>query len=316
MRMVKELFALLRQAGTEWYNDNVFEMGAALAYYSIFSIAPLFLVAIAIAGSLFGQQAAEGQVVAQLRDLLGPVTAEAIEGLILHTRRGSTSTWAMIASGISVLVGASWVFGQLQESLNFIWKVRARPNRGLWGLIGNRLLSFLMVFGTGILLLISLVFTTALSALGAVLPAESVAERIVAWRIINGVISFAIITLLFAMIFRHLPDVKIAWSDVWVGAAFTALLFTAGKYLIGLYLGSSDVATPYGAAGSLVLILLWVYYSALIVLFGAEFTRVWADKYGTRLEPSDHAMRIEPCDEVIREGPRDNRVSAPGGPRG
>ncbi len=316
MRTLKELFALLRQAGVQWYNDNVFEMGAALAYYSLFSVAPLLVVAIAIAGLIFGEQAAQGEVVAQLRNVVGPDTAQAIEQMILRTRGAGSTTWAVVGSGISIFLGASWVFGQLQQSLNTIWRVRPRPDAGWWASVRDRLTSFLMVLGTGILLLVSLLLSTFLAAMADLMPAGPVTHNVLAWRVINGVASFLIITLLFAMIFRKLPDVEISWRDVWVGAAFTALLFTAGKYLIGLYLGTSSVVSPYGAAGSLVLVLLWVYYSALIVLFGAEFTQVWANRYGTRLTPSENAEAMRPCDERNPQVPRQDRAPARSTPRG
>lgn len=294
MKLGKKFLALLREASTRWSKDNVPQMGAALAYYSLFSLAPLFLVAIAIAGLVFGEQAARGQIVAQLRDIVGSSTAGAIEELILRSRDYGSSVWTMLVSAISVLIGAMWVFSQLRQSLNTIWGVQPRPGNVLGEMVRDYLLSFAMVFGTGFLLLASLLLTTGLSALSQLMPASALAENIAAWRIVNGVVSFAVITLLFAMLFRQLPDVKIAWSDVWVGATFTALLFTAGKYPISLYLAYGSTMSPYGAAGSLVVVLLWVYYSALIVLFGAECTRVWADQYGTRLLPSDNAVAVTP----------------------
>lgn len=282
---------LFKETFFEWLDDNVQRLGAALAYYTVFSLAPLLIIAIAIAGLAFGQEAAQGQIIGQVEDLLGEQGAKAIQGMIESARQPTAGIVASLLGIIMLLFGATGAFAQLQDALNTIWGVTPKPRRGVIGILKDRLLSFLMVIGVGFLLLVSLVLSAGLAALGKffgnLLP---VPEAIL--QIVNFIVSFGVITLLFGMMYKILPDVKIGWSDVWIGAAMTALLFSVGKFLIGLYLGKSGVASAYGAAGSLVLILLWVYYSSQILLFGAEFTFVYANKYGSRIEPSDNAVLI------------------------
>lgn len=288
---LKAFWGLLTQTYTEWTNDNVPRLGAALAYYTVFSLAPLLIIVIAIAGLAFGREAAQGQIVGQIQGLVGIDGAQAIETMIEHARSKSTGIIAAIIGLFTLLFGASGAFGQLQDALNTIWDVTPKPGRGIWGLIKDRFFSFLMVVGVGFLLLVSLVLSAAIAAVGEYLN-QWMASSAVFWQIVNTAVSLAIITLLFAMTYKVLPDVKLGWSDVWVGAAFTAVLFTIGKLLIGLYLGKSGVGSTYGAAGSLVIILIWVYYSAQILLFGAEFTYVYAAQYGSGVRVADNAVTV------------------------
>jgi membrane protein len=275
------VLALLREVYAEWSKDNALSLGAALAYYTVFSMAPLLVLAIAMAGLVFGRKAAEGQIVAQLADLLGQSAAETVQGMIARASRPAAGALATVVSLATMALGASGVFGQLQQALNQIWEVGRETRRGFRGQLKQRAAAFGMILGIGFLLLVSLVLSAALAALhdflakylplaGQLLPA------------LNFALSFGIITALFAMIFKVLPDVYMHWRDVWPGAAVTALLFTVGKTLIALYLGRTGVTSVYGAAGSLVLILLWVYYSAQILLIGAEFTEVYSRRYGSR----------------------------------
>jgi len=292
MRWLKNAFSLVKEAFQGWMEDGSLELGAALSYYTTFSLAPLLVIAISIASLVFGRAAVEGRLFGEIRGLVGPESAATIQSMIASAGRRGSGTLATVVSVVVILFGASGVFGQLQTSLDRIWHVAPKPDRGVWGLLRDRFLSFGMVLGVGFLLLVSLAVSAALAALSAFatgsLPA--VAPLLQA---IGFVVSFAVVTALFAMIFRFLPDAKVGWRDVWVGAIATALLFTIGRTLIGLYLGRATVSSSYGAAGSLIVVLLWVYYSAQILFFGAEFTKVWAVRYGGRIVPDENAMRVQ-----------------------
>jgi membrane protein len=237
---------------------------------------------------VFGEEAAQGGIEDQLRGLLGPQGANAVEEIIKNSDKPKEGSIATIISVVILLFGASGVFGQLQDSLNTIWEVAPKPDRGIMGFIKDRFLSFTMVLGIGFLLLVSLLLSAVLATLSNFLG-HLIPGLTFLWSILNFLISFGVITVLFALIYRVLPDAKIAWGDVWIGSIITALLFTIGKSLIGLYLGNSSVGSTYGAAGSFVVLLLWVNYSAQILFFGAEFTQVYANKYGSRIVPTSNA---------------------------
>jgi membrane protein len=272
--------------------DDAPSLGAALAYYTVFSLAPLLTIAIAIAGFFFGKEAAQGQIFDELRGLIGAEGGKAVEEMVQSaSARPTTGIVATVLSVFLLLFGASGVFGQLQTSLNAIWDIKPKPGRGLFGMIRDRLLSFGFTLVVGFLLLVSLLLTATISFvadwIGGLMPGtEALAQ------IFNLVLSLAMITLLFAMIFKFLPDAKIAWRDVWIGAFLTALLFTAGKFALGIYLAKSDVASSYGAVGSLIVLLLWVYYSSQILFFGAEFTQVYANRFGSRVAPAEDAVAV------------------------
>jgi membrane protein len=287
----KAMFELLKKTFAEWNEDKAPRLAAALAYYTVFSLAPLLIIVIAISGLVFGREAAQGQIVGQIQGLVGEQGAQVIQTMIEGASKPSASILATIIGLATLLLGAGGLFGQLQDALNTIWEVQPKPGRGIFGMLQTRFLSFTLVVGTGFLLLVSLVLSAALQAfsgyLGGLFPNAGIVLQIV-----NILLSFAVITLLFAMIYKVLPDVKIAWSDVWIGAVATALLFTIGKFLIELYLGRSSTASTFGAAGSLVVLLLWVYYAAQILLLGAEFTQVYANQYGSHVVPSKHAMAV------------------------
>jgi membrane protein len=289
---VKDILGILKKAVWDWMEDQAPTLGAALAYYTVFSLAPLLVISISIAGLVFGQEAAQGQIFDQLRSLIGAASAEAVQDVVQNANaKSATGVTATIVGFIALLFGASGVFGQLQASLNAIWGVEPKPGRGLWGIIQDRILSFGFILVVGFLLLVSLILTAAIAFVGewfgGVFPAI---ETLV--QIGNSILSLMVITLLFAMIFKFMPDAKIAWRDVWIGAFTTAALFTVGKLVLGLYLGKSGIGSSYGAAGSLIVLLLWVYYSSQIVFFGAEVTRAYANRFGSRIVPADNTVSI------------------------
>jgi membrane protein len=283
---------LIKDTFSEWSEDKVPRLAAALAYYTAFALAPLLLIAIAVAGLVFGREAATNQIGQQLAGLLGPTAADAVNAMVKAA--GANQGGGIIASIIGVatlLFAASGVFGELQDSLNTIWEVQPKPNQGLMATIKQRFFSFAMVLGVGFLLLVSLALSAALGAVGGIVAGEQAAQSLI-WKAINFVVSFGVTTLLFALIYKVLPDVKIQWRDVWIGALVTALLFTLGKAALGWYLGRPGTTSTYGAAGSFVALLLWVYYSAQILFFGAEFTQVYAKAYGSKIEPAENAVPV------------------------
>ena len=285
----KALWALTKESASAWVDDYASSMGAALAYYSLFSIAPLLLIAITIAGLFFGAEAARGEILEQMRGLIGDEGAVALEGLLKSASQPKNSVIGMVTGVALLVLGATTAFNELQSALDRIWRAPALERQpGIVKLIRSRLLSLGLIAAIGFLLMVSLVASAALSALGKWWGGWFGEWKIVL-EIVNQVVSFAMITGLFAVVYKVLPRVKIAWRDVWVGAMATSLLFTIGKFLIGYYLGTSSVASGFGAAASLVVLLVWVYYSAQIFLFGAEFTWAYSHRHGSRVgqaEPS------------------------------
>ncbi len=295
----KGLVKLLTETFHEWQKDEASRLAASLAYYTSVSLAPLLIVVLAIAGWFFGQEAARGEIVSQIQGLVGTEGASIIETAIENANQPQVSSIASIISIIVLLFGASGVFFELQTALNRIWQVKAKPGQGIGNFIRKRLLSFSVVLGTGFLLLVSLIISAALSAINNYFS-NLVPGIDWLWQILNFALSFAIVTLLFALIYKYLPDVKISWRDVIMGAIITALLFTIGKFVLGLYIGQSSFSSTYGAAGSLIIILVWVYYSAQILFLGAEFTEVYARRYGSKIMPDKHAVRIRQTKESRR----------------
>jgi membrane protein len=282
--MLRGLAALLREAAANWVADHAQSMGAALAFYTIFSIAPLLLIVIAVAGMVFGEEAARGEIVVQLQGLLGTAGARAVQGLLESVRRPADNVPAAVFGVLLLFVAATSVFAELQDALDRIWRAPQRtPHGGLWRLVRARLLSFGMILGIGFLLIVSLAFSAAMRALSRWWDPDSSS-----WATFSGAselaLSLLLLTAVFAMIYKTMPRARIAWRDVWVGAAVTSVLFVAGKWLIGLYIGRSGITSAFGAAASLIVVLLWVYYSAQIFLFGAEFTWVWSHRFGSRKE--------------------------------
>jgi membrane protein len=285
----------LKRTINEFLKDDCTTKAAALAYYITFSLAPLLLIVIGVAGLVFGREEVQGRLQEQIQNLVGSGAASQIQMMIQktgeHTSAGLTST---IVGFITLIVGATTAFAQLQSALNGIWHVKPDPNRGdIRNMLMQRLLSFAMISGVAFLLLVSLVISAALAAFSGMLRSMLPADFSTAvLGVVDWTVSIVIITALFAAVFGVLPDVVVAWRPVWVGAALTALLFTFGKSLIAFYLGRSGIASAYGAAGSLVILLFWIYYSSMIVLFGAEFTKVWAELHGTRAAPRKGAIRV------------------------
>ncbi len=279
---IKTIVKLVKQSVSAWIDDYAASMGAALAYYTVFSIAPLLIIVIAVAGLVFGQEAVHGEIAAQLSGLIGKEGAEAVQSLIASASEPSKGAIATAISVVILLIGATTVFGELQNALDRIWRVPAPPETsGIWQLLSTRLSSFGMVLGLGFLLLVSLVISAGLAAFGTWSGgAFNGWEPLL--QLLELATSFVLITGLFAMIYKFMPRARIAWHDVWIGAAVTAFLFEIGKFLIGLYLGKSGVTSGFGAAGSLVVLLVWVYYSAQIFLLGAEFTWVYAHRHGSK----------------------------------
>jgi membrane protein len=277
-----DLWPLIRKSITSWSDDYAPSMGAALAYYTVFSIAPLLLIVIAIAGLIYGQDAARGALFAQISGLVGNDGAAAIQGLLKSVNKPSASIVATIVGVATLLLGATTVFGELQDALNRIWRAPALVNKGgVWTLLRRRLLAFGMILTIGFLLIVSLVLSAALAAIGAWLGPSFIGWEVLL-HLLNFVVGFGVTTVLFAMIYKIMPRVNIAWRDVWLGAGVTSLLFSIGKFLISLYIGKSSVASGFGAAGSLAVLLVWVYYSTQVFLLGAEFTWVYANQYGSR----------------------------------
>ncbi len=288
---MKDFVGLFKDIFESWNKDKVPQMSAALAYYTIFSIGQLLFIVIALVGLIFGQQAVQGQIFGQVQGLLGAQGAQFVQAAVQSAYNPRAS---LIAGGIGIvtlILGALGVFGQLQDSLNTIWEVQLKPSAGWRGMLQQRLLSFTMLLGIGFLLLVSLVISAALSALvtfmGSYLPmSPSVVEGI------NFFFSLIVITILFAFIFKYLPDAEISWRNVWIGAALTALLFTIGRFAIGFYIGNGRIGTAYGAAGSVIIVLVWVYYASLILFLGAEFTKAFATHYGRGIVPAPNAERV------------------------
>jgi membrane protein len=289
---LKDGVRLIKGTIAEWQEDNVPVLAAALAYYTVFSLAPLLLIAIAIAGSVFGEEAARGELVRQIQGLVGKEGAEAVQSMIENANKpGSGGAIATIIGVVLLMFGASGVFGQLQSALNTIWEVKPKPGQGIRSFLMSRFLSFAMVLVIGFLLLVSLILSAFLATVSRFFN-DLMPGFPVLGQVINFIISFGVITLLFASIYKFLPDVKLPWKNLWVGAAVTSLLFTIGKLALGLYLGNGTVGSTYGAAGSLVVLLIWVFYSAQILLIGAEFTQVYSKYRGKPIRPSKHAVPI------------------------
>jgi membrane protein len=266
------VFSLVKEAGQDWIADKAPRLSAATAYYTILSLAPLLMICLSIAGLVFGRDAAQSGIIAQFKTVAGESGAKAAEELLKNANQLDSGLISIVIGVVMLLIGASAVFGELQDAFNTVWNAPPRPNRGFWGVIRDRFLSFAMVLSVGFLLLVSMVLSTILSSMSE-FAAGSLPGSSILFRVLELAVSFAVITSLFALLFKYLPDVQVPWREVWIGAAITAALFTVGKYLIGLYLGRAAVATPFGAAGSVVALVVWVYYSAMILFYGGELTQ-------------------------------------------
>src|SRR5918993_2097343 len=279
-----------RTAARAWWDDDCTRLGASLAYFTLFAIAPILLVATSIAGMVFGPAAVRGEIVGQLDHLVGREGALAVQGLLEAAARRPSGFLPTLIGGVTFLVAATGAFLELQVAFNTIWRVKPRPSGHLYAFVMDRVRSFGLVVAIGFLLLVSLSVTAALAARHAWLLNVSPADAYL-WNVVNTLVSIVVTTILFALLFRFLPDVRLRWRDVTTGAVVTAILFTIGQTVIGLYLGQSTIAASYGATGSMMVLLLWVYYSCQILLFGAEFTRVWAVRHGVKVKPEEFAVK-------------------------
>lgn len=287
-----EAWQLLRITCLEWWKDDALRFAASLAFYTIFSLAPILLIAVGVAGFFLSHEAAAAKIQSEVQGMVGADGAQAVRQVLEASKGLGSGVWAVVVGIGTLIVGATAVFGELQSALNKLWDVESEPKRGLiMKLVMDRARSFAIALGVGFLLLVSLIFSAAISGLQEYLT-QWMPTVPWLWQTANIGASFFVAALLFTMIYRFLPDVRLGWKDVWVGATATALLFTVGKYLIGLYLGQAAVASAFGAAGSFVVLLCWVYYSALISFFGAEFTQVYARRHGAGIRPRAHARRV------------------------
>ena len=300
---LKIFWEILKEAVREFGEDKASRLAAALAYYTIFSLAPLLVIVIGVAGLLVSTTQVQETIIQQVQSMAGADTAQTVNEMLTNFNRPGGGIITIVVGVVTLILGATGVFGQLQDALNTIWKVQPKANRGILGMLKDRFLSFTMVLGLGFLLLVSLVITTGLSAVGTffgnLLP---LGEWV--WQIVNLIISVGVITLLFALIFQVLPDVDIAWKDVWIGALVTSILFNIGKFVLSYYLGTAAVTSGYGAAGSLIVILLWVYYSSQILFFGAEFTKVYARRFGSKITANQTAYLLTETDRAQQGIPR------------
>jgi membrane protein len=289
VRVLKNLWFLVRESGKEWTADKAPRLGAALSYYTVFSLAPVLLLVISVMGLFLGREAAQGQIVDELGTLLGKDGAQVVQMAIAKAGERKASVVATVIGFFTLLLGATGVMVELQGALNQVWKVIPKPGQSWKTFIRGRLLSLALVLSFGFVLLVSLVLSAGLSAMGHwmvnVMPGWTVLAYVLNW-----LVSILVIALFMALIFKVLPDAKVAWRDVWVGAVVTAVLFQLGKYGIGLYIAKGSVASTFGAAGSLAVLLVWVYYSSQIILFGAEFTRAYANKFGSHVVPEENAV--------------------------
>lgn len=290
---IKKIINLLKLSFQEFISDNAMKLSAALSYYTIFSLPPLFFIIISLSGYFFGDQAVRGEIFGQINSLVGNSAAQQIQETIKNVKLSNSNTFNTCIGIVILLIGASGVFSEIQDSINFIWGIKAKPKRGLIKYFKNRLMSFSMIGTVGFLLMVGLIVNSMMDILNKKLAIYFPQDTIYLFYAINLIIVFLIISLLFFVIFKTLPDGKIVVRDCIVGALFTAFLFMIGKFIIGAYLGSSVIASVYGAAGSVILILIWIYYSAFILYFGAEFTKVYAHTHGEKIIPNEYTIRIE-----------------------
>ncbi|MFW0736345.1 MULTISPECIES: YihY/virulence factor BrkB family protein [unclassified Flavobacterium] len=291
--ILSKTWYLLKTTFLEFNDDNAIKLSAALSYYTIFALPPLLIIIITICGFFFGEEAVTGELYGQINRLVGNDAAIQIQDAIKNVQLTDSNVFVTIFGVVMLLIGASGVFAEIQSSINFIWGLRAKPNKGLKKFIQNRIMSFSMIVSVGFLMLVSLMLNAVLDLLNSRLKIYLEDNTVYLFYVINLIIVLVSITLLFAIIFRTLPDGVIKWKDAFIGAGCTAVLFLIGKFAIGFYLGNSTIASVYGAAGSVIIILVWVYYSAIILYFGAEFTKVYAKSFGGQIAPNEYAVEIK-----------------------
>jgi membrane protein len=300
---LKILWRTIKQSFVDFFEDNILKLSAALAYYTLFSLPGLLIIIIWVGDIFYGHQAIEGTVYGQIADLIGPNAAVQVQETISKAVQSGESKFATIIGLITLIIGATTVFGEIQDSINMIWRLKPKPKKG-WGwlkMIINRLLSFSIILSLGFLLLVSLILNSLMDIFIDALTQRFPDTEVVVVYIVNMVVSFLITSLLFGLIFKVLPDAKIQWKHVRAGAFTTALLFMVGKFLIGFYLGQNNISSAYGAAGSIIIVLLWVYYSAIILYFGAIFTRAYAIQSGSNIYPNNYAVWVEQVEVQSQE---------------
>lgn len=292
----KAAWSLIKEAAEDWDSDDASSLAAALACYTLLSVAPLMVVAVSIGGMLFGKEAARGQIAGELGAIVGPDAAKAIQSIAANAKDPAPGILSTVVGVVVLLLGASGVFIELHSALNRIWEVQPKPGRGVLGFIRDRLFSFAMVLAVAFLLLVSLILSAVLAAVGHFFE-QSLPGGEVIWQVTNFLVSLGVTTVLFALIYKYVPDAVIRWRDVWLGAFVTAVLFSIGKLLLALYIGKSTFSSSFGAAGSLVALVVWVYYSSQIVFLGAEFTQAWARRFGGRIVPDHDAVAVAPAEQ-------------------
>lgn len=292
MKKIRKAFSLLKDTAEAFSNDNAFKLAASLSYYTIFALGPLLIIVISLSAIFYGKDVVEGRLFEQLSDLIGADAALQVQNILANAQHTHATSLGAIIGFIILFIGATGVFTEIQGSINFIWSVRAKPKKGWLKYLLNRLLSFSLVIGLGFVLLVSLIVNALLALLSKKLTERFPHFPVGLFNLTNSLIILAVITCLFAVIYKVLPDAVIAWKDAWVGSVFTAALFLLGKFLIGFYLGKSNLGVTYGAAASIVIILTWVYYSSMILYFGAEFTKVYALHSGEGIKPKQTAVFV------------------------
>lgn len=298
MIQVKEITRFFGEVFQNYSDDNAFTLGASLAYYTVFSIAPIIIIIISTAGIFVGQEAVQGEIYRELKDLFGAETALQLQTIVKGAYRSGQSTWATIFGIATLIVGATGVISEMKNSMNIVWEIKEKPKSSILNLLRNRFLSFSFILGLGFIFLVSLMLNSVVIGFAGDL-ARQIGFETLTVTIISFGVSFLMTVLIFALLFKFLPDAKVGWQEVIVGGLFTAILFAIGKYLIGFYIGNSNIASGFGAAGSLVVLLVWVYYSSQILFLGAEFTYIWAKRYGKTIRPDKGAVRVIRQEEII-----------------
>lgn len=292
MKKIKAYLNLLKKSFTSFIEDNAFKLSASLSYYTVFSLGPVLIIIISLAGAIYGQEAVQGKIYNQIGGLLGPKAAIQIQEIIKNTYQNGDSTMGTIIGIVLLIIGSTGVFIEMQDSINYVWSVKAKPKKGWMRLIRNRLLSFSLIVSMGFILLVSLIVSALLSSLSDVIQRYFSDSLIFVFHLVNFIVVLGVVSFLFAVIFKILPDAHIKWKDAFIGAAFTAILFLLGKTGINFYISKSDLGNTFGAAASIVIILTWVYYSSLILYFGAEFTKLYALEMGDGIKPDETAVVI------------------------
>ncbi len=288
----KKVFVFLNQVVSDFIDDKALKFSASLSYYTVFSIAPFLAIIISFSGFFFGREAIQGELYPQISQVVGHDAALQIQQMITNIHLSKNSVFATVLSFVVLIAGATGIFSEIQDSINFIWNLKSKPRRGLLKILINRLISFSLIISLGFLLMVSLLLNTVVDALSKQLVKLLPGQGVYVIDAVNNGLVFILVSLLFGIIFKVLPDAKIRWKDVMVGAVATAVLFMAGKFCIGFYLGHSNLSSVYGTAGSIIIVMLWVYYSEVILYFGAEFTKVYAKHYGSEIFPNDYAVWI------------------------